>query len=212
MVRRLLCGFAAKLGDVLAKPLHGFFDAHVATIVRRRQGRLDIWGSVAKTATDAGDRARLPLDPEPAQDRLSDAGRAAQARAGPGALVGRARDVPQAAGAQQGAGRRAVHPARRAAVRERRAAHGDVPQPRPQGRVGQDPPARRALRGLRAGLGHARAADRARDAQAPQARFPDRRPDRAAPGVPRARAALAGPSSASRCCAWAYSAASTTRT
>ncbi len=51
----------------------------------------------------------------------------------------------------------------------------------------------RRVRGLRPRLGHARPADRARDAQAPRARFPVGRPARAAPRVPRARAVLDEP-------------------
>ncbi len=53
-------------------------------------------------------------------------------------VVGANRHVPQAAGAEPRAGRNAVDPARRAAVRQRRPAHGPLPQPLPQGCVRQD--------------------------------------------------------------------------
>ena len=61
---------------------------------------------------------------------------------------------------------RTVDSARRTALCQRRPAHGPLPEHGAQGHVREDRLARRQVREVRARLGHARPADRARDAQA----------------------------------------------
>ena len=95
----------------------------------------------------------------PAENRLSDEGEPRPGRAADARLVGRDGHLQAPA---RGRGRpSAVDPARRAAVRQRQHPHGPRPQQGPQGRRREVALDGRLRRGLRAGLGLPRPADRA---------------------------------------------------
>ncbi len=105
--------------------------------------------------------ARLERDPVPAQDGLSDEGRAARARAQAPRAVGEARPLQAPARCRQGPAQ--VHPPRRAALRQRPHPHRHRAQQDPEGH-GDAQPADAGLRlQLRAGLGLPRPADRVED-------------------------------------------------